>query len=645
MIKAVEALKLDIVAQPRKVKLFSNLHKRYFSPYETKKPSLVWEKLNVLAHKYAWGNELIKVDRLDIPEKWLNWPLTLIAKRDNSFELTYNKEIILQGIVGQPSSSTDNSFSIFVSELTGLPDTEFTVIKLSKRRAVASLQYKIQASEKRRKTGIIILSLTGNNREIIVKTLDKVSQSYVEQNKSRSSKEASNALNFLEVQIKPVKEQVEEAEASLRQYRIKNRTSDLPQETQNILDKISEIDAELQKLSLSREDLNRKYTEKHPVIQSLNAQEAKLKLRKEETQAQIVKLPKKQQALLKIERDVKVSNTIYIDLLNKIQEFKIAKASTVGNAYIVDLADINESFLYPNRKKIQGIGILLGVILGLLAVFLRKVLRHTVDNPEKLEQATGIPVYATIPLSKNVNLTSKFKTKNRNQKTLLAIDNINDLAIESLRSLRTSLHFALHEAKNNIVMITGPSPNIGKSFVASNFAAVAAAAGQRVILIDADMRKGYVHSLLNLKLDSGLSDIITGVASLEDTIQTVQVGDINMDVITRGKTPPNPSELLMHDHFGKLLDNLSKNYDLVLIDSPPVHAVTDPTIIGSHAGVVFMVVLSERHSMKEIEHAVTRLSHTGIDTKGFIFNGYVVKNSRYGYGYGYGYSNHYGEYK
>ena len=638
---AVDALKLSIVAQPKKVRFFSNLHKRFFSPAETKKLPLVWERFDEFAYKYAWGNERIKVDRLDVPELLLNRPLTLVSKPDSTFAIISNNKILLDGKVGQSSTSIDNSVSIFVSELTGLPGTEFSITKLSMRTAIAALKNKISASEKGKKTGIISLSLTGHNQDTIVKTLNNVSKTYVEQNISRSSEEASKALAFLEEQIKPVKETVEKTEASLKQYRIKHQTADLPQETQAILDVIVAIDAELQKFSLSREELSQKYADQHPTIQALNAQESKLKRRKERTQTKISKLPKKQQKLLKLERDIKVANTIYIDLLNTIQEFKIAKASTVGNSYIVDLADIDESFVMPNRKRILVIGILLGGILGLVMVFLRKALRITVNSPEKLEEAIGLPVYATVPLSKNVKLTGGLKAKTRKQKSLLAVDNNTDPAIESLRSLRTSLHFALHEAKNNVVMITGPSPYIGKSFISSNFAAVISAAEQRVILIDADMRKGYLHELLNLKLVPGLSDIITEKATLEDVIQTVQVGNVSMDVITRGQTPPNPSELLMHGYFGKLLNYLSENYDLVLIDSPPIHAVTDPTIIGSHAGVVFMVVHSDRHSMKEIEHAVARLSQTGVETKGFIFNGYDAQSSAYNYGY----KSYYGEYK
>ena len=190
-------------------------------------------------------------------------------------------------------------------------------------------------------------------------------------------------------------------------------------------------------------------------------------------------------------------------------------------------------------------------------------------------------------------------------------------------------------------MITGPSPGIGKSFISSNLAAVISGSDQRVLLIDADMRKGYLHNLVNVPITPGLSDVISEKSTLEESIHECKCNGNSFDVITRGQTPPNPSELLMHENFKSLLTKLSSRYDLILIDTPPIHAVTDPTIVGSLSGVVFMVVRQDTHSMKEIEHAVKRLSNTGIETKGFIFNGYDAKKNRYGYGY----QSYYGEYQ
>ena len=639
--QAVEALKLDIIAAPRKFPLISNVYRKFFRAGNAgnydKLPS-VWSKFDNYTHKFAWGDERIRIESLKLPKKLRNLPLTLVAGEKNSFKiLDADENLLLTGKVGSPSMSKNRDIKIFVSELKALSGTQFIIEKMSKLIAIEALQKKLQAEEKGKKTGIMQLVLEGPDKKVISQILNHISQTYLEQNKSRSSEEASNALGFLEEQVGPVKSYLEKAEARLKQYRIENKTADLSLETSAVLNVVSTLDTELQKLSLKKDELKQRYTNNHPTIQAIVSQERQLNKRKQATLAKIERLPNKQQHLLKFERDFKVASSIYNDVLNNIQEFKIAKASSVGNVYIVDSAVTHDKAIKPKKSLIIAIGTLLGGIFGVGLVFLRKMLRNTVDDPEVLERKTGIPVYASIPLSKSVTLTSRLSNKDRRQKSLLALEDSSDLTIESLRSLRTSLHFALLEAKNNIVMITGPSPNTGKSFISSNFAAVLATAEQRVLLIDADMRKGYLHNVLDLEMSPGLSEMISGKVAIEDAIHTIPISDHCLDVITRGQTPPNPSELLMHSNFEELLTSLSGQYDLILIDTPPIHAVTDPAIIGSHAGVVFMVAYAGLHPMREIEHAVARLAQTGIETKGFIFNGYVPKKNGYNYGYGYYY--------
>lgn len=627
---AIDSLKLDITAKPKRVPLLGNLYNRFINSGSIKKPPKIWQKLDALNAKYAWGNEKIIISRLDIPSALYNEPLTLTIKPNNRYEISYNSTILVNGKVNQSAFSSDGLVQAHVSFLRGLPGTQFILTKWARLNAIENLQSSMKAVEKGKKTGIINLTLEGENKTRITRTLDHISNTYLEQNKSRSSEEASNALKFLEEQIKPVREAAEIAEANLKSYRTVNQTADMSMETQAVLDVVSRIDTELQKLSLKKDELGQKYTPNHPTIQAITSQQTKLKQRKERTLKKISNLPETQQEILKLERDYKVANSIYIDLLNKIQEFKIAKASNVGNVYIVDKAVTFDTPVRPQKIVIIILGLILGALVGIMVILLRKVFHRTINNPEKLEEMTGIPVYATVPLTKNVKLTGGLNKKKK-QKSLLAIEKPEDAAIESLRSLRTSLHFALLEAKNNIVMITGPSPGVGKSFISSNFAAIVASSEQRVVLIDADMRKGYLNKLFGLNNPPGLSDLISGNSTLEDAIHTIKVGDHSLDVITRGQTPPNPSELLMHSNFKDLLNQLSKQYDLVLIDTPPIHVVTDPTIIGKHSGVVFMVIRSDQHSIKEINHAITHLAHTGIKTKGFIFNGYSPKRKGYDY--------------
>jgi tyrosine-protein kinase Etk/Wzc len=265
-----------------------------------------------------------------------------------------------------------------------------------------------------------------------------------------------------------------------------------------------------------------------------------------------------------------------------------------------------------------------------------------IEDPSEIE-ALGLPVYAIVPYSEyQVKLTGFAKArkgKTAKAKSILAVDNPADLSIEALRSLRTSLHFAMMEAKNNVIAISGPSPGVGKSFISVNLATVLAQSDKKVLIIDADMRKGYLQTQFGMQWDNGLSDYLSGRINLEQATKHSQVK--GLDVMTRGQIPPNPSELLMHENFSKLIEEVSAKYDLVIIDTPPILAVTDPAIVSAHAGSTLLVTRFGQNHVKELELTRNRFEQNGIDVKGVVFNG-VVKKASNAYGY-YGYYNY--EYK
>ena len=288
------------------------------------------------------------------------------------------------------------------------------------------------------------------------------------------------------------------------------------------------------------------------------------------------------------------------------------------------------------------IGFVLGIVISGGLVFMRVLLRRGIESPEQLEEL-GISVYASIPVSENFAKKmlqnsgwSKKKRQESEYQNFLAVENPADLAIESIRGLRTSLHFAMMEARNNVLMISGASPNAGKTFVSSNLAAIIAQTGKKVLFIDADLRKGYTHKLFNVNNDNGLSDILAGKSDVVKSVKNLT--GPGFDYLSRGMAPPNPAELLMHQRFGELMNWASKNYDLVIIDTPPILAVTDAAIIGHYAGTTLLVARFELNTAKEIDVSIKRFEQSGISVKGCILNGVVKKASTY-YGYGY---NHYG---
>jgi tyrosine-protein kinase Etk/Wzc len=257
-----------------------------------------------------------------------------------------------------------------------------------------------------------------------------------------------------------------------------------------------------------------------------------------------------------------------------------------------------------------------------------------VEDPSVIEQL-GLPVYASIPISsiERAVMTEGRRRRVDGQPHLLAVDEPTDLATEAIRSLRTSLHFARLEAKNNVLMISGASPGAGKTFISSNLAAVIAQAGQRVLLIDGDMRKGTLHKVMGGPHEKGLSDLIAGSIELATAIRPVPSLP-NLHYISGGKVPPNPSELLMNARFTDLLAQVMPLYDLVIVDTPPILAVTDAAIIGHLAGTSLLVVRFGLNQAREIALARQRFVQNGVDIKGAVFNAVQKRSSGY-YSYGY----------
>jgi tyrosine-protein kinase Etk/Wzc len=213
-------------------------------------------------------------------------------------------------------------------------------------------------------------------------------------------------------------------------------------------------------------------------------------------------------------------------------------------------------------------------------------------------------------------------------RSVLADAKPKDVCIESLRSLRTSMQFTMMDARNRIVMLTGPMPGVGKSFLTVNLAVLLAHSGKRVLMVDGDMRRGALERYVGGAQDNGLSELLSGQISLEEAIRATSVDGLSF--ISCGRRPPNPSELLMSPRLPQYLEGLAKRYDVVLIDTPPVLAVTDASIIGGYAGSTFFVIRSGVHSEGEIADSLKRLKAAGVHVQGGIFNA-MPQRARGGY--------------
>ncbi|MCP8844789.1 polysaccharide biosynthesis tyrosine autokinase [Escherichia coli] len=561
--------------------------------------------------------------------------LTVLDERNYKLDVG---DLVLKGKTG--SLLEKDGIALLVDKIEATPGTTFSIKYVSRLKAISDLQEALEVADQGKNTGMLGISLTGDNPVLIEKIVDSISNNYLAQNIARQAAQDAKSLDFLNEQLPQVRSDLDLAEDKLNKYRQQNDSVDLSLEAKSVLDQIVNVDNQLNELTFRESEISQLYTKEHPTYKALLEKRKTLQDEKAKLNKRVANMLGTQQEILRLSRDVESGRAVYMQLLNRQQELSISKSSAIGNVRIIDNAVTEIKPVKPKKILIVLIGIVFGGIVSIGLVLLRVFLRKGIESPEQLEEV-GCNVYASIPVAEAyTKITEQSKKWSRKENKInqgfLAVDNPADLAIEAIRGLRTSLHFAMMESRNNVLMISGASQNAGKTFVSSNLSAVIAQTGKKVIFIDTDMRKGYTHKLFNVSNDNGLSDILSGKISIEKSIK--KISSAGFDYISRGMAPPNPAELLMHKRFAELINWASENYDIVVLDTPPILAVTDPAVIGHYAGTTLLVARFELNTVKEIEVSIKRFENTGIQVKGCILNGVVKKASSY---YGYGYS-HYG---
>lgn len=554
---------------------------------------------------------------------------------NEKYELMVNGE----SVIGKVGNLLDfNGVTIKIDKVNAEPNTSFDIKYISKLSAITNLQDVFNVSDQGKDTGMLNLTLTGNDPGLIENILDNITSNYLAQNISRQAAQDEKSLEFLNQQLPKVRSDLDEAENKLNVFRRKNDSVDLSLEAKSVLDQIVNVDNQLNELTFRESEISQLYTKEHPTYKALMEKRKTLQDEKQKLNKRVSNMPETQQEILRLSRDVESGRAVYMQLLNRQQELNIAKSSAIGNVRIIDNALTKTTPVKPKKILVIIFSIVIGAIVSISLVLARAFLRRGIDNPEKIEEL-GLNVYASIPVAESVSKKGINNSDTQPQE-FLSLSNPADLAIEAIRGLRTSLHFAMMEARNNVLMISGASPNVGKTFICSNLAAVIAQSGKKVLLIDADMRKGYTHKIFGVANNNGLSDVLAGKSNYNQAIKHIERA--NFDFISRGITPPNPAELLMHKRFGDLIKLASENYDIVILDTPPILAVTDAAIIGGYAGTTFLVARFEVNTAKEIEVSVKRFENSGVRIKGCILNCVVKKASNY---YAYGYSDYGYSYK
>ena len=633
---AVEATKLYITNHPRYVPLIGGWLARHSSGLSD--PGFLGFE------GYVSGTERIVTSQFDVPSGLEGSEFRVTAKGGGQYTVEHPQLASpLSGTVGTllKAEAPGGSILLMIDELTGKPGAQYDLVRSGKSAVIGGVQAGLRLLERGRQSGIIEVGMQGEDPYQITRVLNAVGAQYVRQNIERKAAEAQKTLAFLDIQLPQFKRQLEASEEIYNRFRNQKATVVFNEEATAVLGEAVDRQGKLLEAQQRRRELESRFTAAHPSVQTLDAQISALQRDIGGIQNRIKGLPAIQQEAVRMERDVKVNTELYQSLLNNALQLRLVKEGKVGNVRVLDDAVVPDVPVKPSRSVVVGAALALGLFLGIIAAFLRNAfIEQRIRDPHEVETHSGLPVFSTIPLSGAQNAIAKRRLTGATGVRLLAIEHPDDPAIESLRSLRTAMQFAMLESPNNRVLITGATPGVGKSFVTANFAALMAAAGKRTLLIDADMRRGHAHQYFGLQRHGGLSELIAGSLTVQQTVHRQVVPDL--DFLATGQLPPNPSELLVSESFKNTLEKLSELYDLIVIDTPPVLVAADTMTVAAHTGTVLLVARADQSTMGELKESTRRLSLGGRAATGVLLNAMNVDRRAYStYKYGrYRYTNY-----
>ncbi len=625
--QVINDLQLDISADPKRLPIIGN----FLSRYEFSEPDISF------ISSYAWHNEAIELGFLEVPDMLLDEDITLTYLGGGAFEVKLDASAPIVGQIGQPLRRSELEFAILVNSITGQPGREYLVKKSGFANVLTEIRDQYSIEEKGKNSSIIQLSVQGPNPALAAQILKKIADVYLLQNVNRNAAEADSSLTFIEEQLPETEAKMREAESAVNAYKLSQDSVDLSFETMALLKQAVSIEAQLSQLDLEEQELKKRYTPAHPVYQSLLSSRAALQGQLEDVRLQSVELPETQLEMLRLTQDLEVAREIYLQLVSRAQELAVIKAGTIGNIRVIDTPMSFPKPIKPSKPLAVIISTVLALFIAAALVLIRSFMTKGVEGRDQIE-ALGLSVFGTVQQFGNGDLGAN---KRGRDTPILAKTDPTNLSIEALRSLRTSLHFGMLDAKSSLLLFTSSRPGEGKSFLAVNLATVMAQSGQNVCLVDADIRRGYLRRYFGVpKSALGLTDVLAGDATLDDVI--IKDPDTGLSFIPAGKYPPNPSELLMHENFATTCAALDARFEMTLMDAPPLLAVTDPVIIAKYSGMILLVVRHLFTQIGELNASLKVLDNNELKANGAVLNAYSPKAANKGagdYSYQYAYKN------
>lgn len=591
--------------------------------------------------------------------------------------------------------------TLLLNDIKGRAGDSFKLKQSNFNRTVEGLRRLIKVSEIGKKTNIIKVAYNSTDPVRSRDVVNTLVQAYLDQTLSFKTEEASRTVSFVEDQLKGTRDELDLSEKNLQTYKTASGVVKLDAEAEELVRKLSEIEKDhaavnlqrkqvefaltalqearrkgqvytpavfkddpliasmatrLTELEVQKRALVSENTESHPQVKAVQSQidqlqkklqatyeTSKLNLAKQETtiQQQLLQYESKMRTLPAAERDLarlmrlsKVNADIYMFLLQKHEEARIAKASTISNIKVVDPAITPDIPVKPQKKKNLLLGLLVGLMFGVAAAFFMDYLDDTIKDEEEAKRALAWPLLAMIPAIESSGDGVQPLTR---ASRLIVQNKPKSSVAEAFRGLRTAIHFSSLRRDTKVVMITSSFPGEGKSTIAANLGLTFAQAGNRVLLIDCDLRRPSLNTLFEHSRSPGITEVLAGDISLEKALHKTDIENISL--LSAGTIPPNPAELLCSDSMRDLLAGLRETYDIVIIDAPPVIPVTDAPLLTAFTDMVVVVVESGRIPAKAAQRMKELLLSVQAPVAGFVLND---RNSLFSDTYGYYGKGYYG---
>ena len=575
-------------------------------------------------------------------------------------------------LIGQGQNGVllkQDGFNLLLNNIQGSPGDTCNLSHIPLQEAGMQIQGGFNASEYGKQSDIIVASYTSTDPVEARDMVNAFVNVYIDNTIELKSGQTRKTLKFIETQLKALREELGTSENKLQSYKSTAGLVNLGDKASTVISKITDLERKLTELEVKKSELLGIYTPTHRLVKSIQEQIATVKKNISAHQKEIKKLPVVEQNLASLTRVSKVNAENFTFLLQKREEARIAMESTISNLSVIDAAITPTWPIQPNIPKNLLLGFLGGLALGIILAFLLEYLDDTIKDSDQAKRAVGLYTLATIPQinireSKSKSLPDASRAPQLTggdpntreivpqKNSLVTKEEPKSLASEAFRSLRTSIHFSAISKDKKIMVFTSTFPREGKSVISSNTAVVTAQTGARVLLIDCDLRRSSLHEKFGFNKTPGLSEVLTRDVTFDEAVnKTAMPG---LDLLCAGTAPPNPSELLGSEAMRKLLLEQREKYDYVIIDAPPVLAVTDAPVLTTVSDIVILVMEAGRVPIKAAQHMREILARLNAPIAGLVINDKTGKGERYtyynksyygkayGYRYGYGYGHGYG---